>query len=117
MARQSIDEFVVAPILRELVAIGATITATQAGSVDQCEAQRIVVRFVRSVFAIGEHSHAVGAACIGQIEPLMRSDFELLFIVVTALDCAYIPVVSRLGIFGGQRKSGFESSLFGFPVD
>src|SRR5215472_10666806 len=47
----------------------------------------------------------------------MGSDLKFLFIVVAALDGADVPVVSCLGIFGGQRKSGFESSLFGFPVD
>src|SRR5580693_1777698 len=84
------NKFVMAEILTALIGIAAF----YAGSADQREAQSVVGRFVGGVFVIGENCCAEGAAGVGEIDPLMRSNFKLALFFVGALDGADIPIVS-----------------------
>src|SRR5881628_3004557 len=43
----------------------------------QSQTQSSVVRFVRGVLAIGEHRHTIGSISVGEVDPLVRGDFEL----------------------------------------
>src|SRR5205807_4940223 len=98
MTRQAIGEFVVAQILGELIAVGAAISFTHSGRIDKGETQSVVVWLVGGILAIGEHSHAVCAAFVGEIEPLVRRDFKFFLIVVAPLNCPGVPVVSGFRI-------------------
>src|SRR2546426_133754 len=52
VAGQTIDEAVMSPILRSLVAVRAAVALAQARRVDERQAQRVVVGLVRSVLAV-----------------------------------------------------------------
>src|SRR5947209_490529 len=93
MTGQAINEFVVAQVLGELIAIGAAVAFAQSGRIYKGEAQSVVVGLIGAVLAVGEHGHAIRSAFVGEIKPLMRRNFKLLLIVVAALDCANVPVV------------------------
>src|SRR5437667_156498 len=94
MTRKSKDEFMVAQVLRELIAIGTAVSFAHSGRIDKGETQSVVVGLVGGVLAIGEHGHAVCSAFVGEIEPLVRRDFKFFLVVVATLNCADVPVVS-----------------------
>src|SRR5260370_19664048 len=107
MASKTKDEIVVSPILRGLIAVAPAVAFAQTRSVDQRETQRVVVRFIGAVFAVGKHGHTVSSALVGKIEPLVRSNFKFLFIIVAALHCTDIPIVGCLWIRRCQWECGF----------
>src|SRR5437899_3636551 len=117
MAGQAVHEFMVAPILRGLVAVLLSVTFTEAGSVEKGQAQGAVVRLIRAVLAVRKHSHAVSPTSVGEIEPLVRRNFVLLGVVVAPLNGADIPIVGRLRIRSGQGEGSLEGGLAGLPVD
>src|ERR1700682_2741146 len=43
----------------------------------QSQPQRLVIRFVGTVLAVGKDRRSIRTAFVSQIDPLMRSDFEL----------------------------------------
>src|SRR3989442_15792550 len=117
VAGQAVNEFMVAPILRDLVAVVLSVTFTEAGSVEKGQAQGAVVRLIRAVLAVRKHSHAVSATSVGEIEPLVRGNFVLLGVVVASLNRADIPVVGSLRIRSGRGEGSLEGGLAGLPVD
>src|SRR6185312_8803050 len=68
MARKAVEKFVVAKILRALVAIGLACIA-DSRSVKEREAQRIVARPIGAGLRAGENCDAEFAALIREIEP------------------------------------------------
>src|ERR1700722_7011228 len=101
MARQTVYKFVMAPLLRGLVAVIAEVARSGPGCVEQSQAQRVVIGLIGAIFAIGQNSDSVPGAFVGQIKPLVSGDFELSGIIVGATDGADFPVVGGLGIGGG----------------
>ena len=71
MTGQTVDELVISPVLRRLIAVRPADALADAWRVDQGEAEGVVVRFIRAIFAVAEHGDAVGAAAVSEIEPLM----------------------------------------------
>src|SRR5207302_10107530 len=108
VAGKTIDEFMVSPVLGGLVTVEPSVAVSKAGRVDQSQAQRIVVRLVGAIFAIGKNGDAEISALIGKVKPLMRRNFEFLRIVIAALDGPYVPVIGRLRIGCRQRKCSFQ---------
>src|SRR5438552_1003163 len=100
-------------VLRSLIGI----TGASSRRAYQGQPQSLVIGFVGSVFAISEYRDTVGSVLIGQIEPLMRGNFELAFLGVGPLHCADVPVVSRHFVRSRQWERGFQICAFGFPVD
>src|SRR5437588_4166854 len=115
VAGKTIDELMVSPVLGGLVAVKPSVAIPQAGRVDQSQAQRIVVRLVRTIFAIGKNGDAEIPALIGEVKPLMRRNFEFLRIVIAALDGPYVPVIGRLRIGCRQRKCSFQRRSRSLP--
>src|ERR1043165_355376 len=106
MRQQGENKLVMSPILRRLIRI--TRAWRDSRRAQQRQAQRVVIRLVRTVFAIRKDTHAERAAAIREIEPLMRGHFKLALVVVATLDRADILVVSRLIVCGSERKRDFE---------
>src|SRR5207248_5454946 len=100
-------------VLRSLIRI----TAARSGRANQSQSQRLVVRFVRGVLAIGQNRRTVSTAFVCQIDPLMRRDFELTLFLVRPLDRANVPIVSRQIIRGGERKRYLQVRFLRFPID
>src|SRR5713226_5891818 len=71
------------------------IATTRSRRAHQRQPERLVVRFVRGVLAIGEHRHAKRAVLVGEIDPLVRSNFELPLFFIRSLNRADVPVVCR----------------------
>ena len=67
MTGDTVDEFVMSQVLRTLVGI----TARGARSADQCQADRVVIRLVGPVLAIGQHRRAELATHVSQVDPLV----------------------------------------------
>src|ERR1700685_3186711 len=67
------NKFVMTEILTALIGI----SAFYAGRADEREAQSVVGGFVGGVLVIGENCGAESAAGVGEIDPLMRSNFKL----------------------------------------
>src|ERR1700722_11461590 len=103
VAGDSEDEFVMAKILRGLVGI----TAASAGGANEGETDGVIVGFVGSVFAIGEDGGTEVAGHVGEIDPLVRWDFEFFGLSGGTLECADVPVISGHFVGGGQRENGF----------
>src|SRR5271166_1005140 len=68
----SVKELVMSNILRPLVRV----TAARSRRADQRQANRMVVRLIRSILAIGQDGRAELAPRVGQIDPLMGWHFE-----------------------------------------
>src|ERR1700758_435202 len=94
----SVNEFMVADILRGLIGVAPG----DAGSADQREADGVVGRLVRSVFAVAENGGAVLAAHVSEIDPLVRGHFEFFRLGGGALEGADVPVISGDVIGGGK---------------
>src|SRR5581483_1197772 len=108
VAGEPVQEFVMSPILGGLIAVFPAVAPTQTGGVEERKPQRAVVGLVGSILAIGKQSHAIGAALVGEIEPLVRRDLILARIVVPALDGSDVPVVGCERIGSGEREGGFQ---------
>jgi len=54
---------------------------------------------------------------IGQINPLMRGDFKLPFVLIRTLDRSDIPVVRRHPVAGGQWKGGLQVGFLRLPIN
>src|SRR5262249_21370848 len=117
MTSQAKGKFVMTPILSGLIGVGSAVSPTQSRRIDQCQTQCVVVWLIGAVLAVRKYGQAKGAALVSEVEPLVRGYLELLWIIIATLDCADIPVVSRLRIRSSQREGGFERRFFGFPVD
>src|SRR5690349_12404454 len=115
MRGQSIIKSMPAPILRRLICV--TSAWADAGRAQQRQAQRLVVRLIRAVLAIGQNRYAKRAAAIREIEPLMRRHLKLSLVVIAAFDRADVPVVRRFRIRGSERKSRLEIGVARLPVD
>src|SRR5579872_1584390 len=113
---QSVDKFVMSPILGELIAVSGSVTPAPSRRVDQSQAQSFVIRLVRCIFAVGKYGYAIVSTRIGKIKPLVGSDFKLFLVVVTALDRSDIPVVGGLLICRAQGKRSFQRSFFRLPI-
>ena len=100
----TVDELVMSDILRALI----WITAARSGSADQREPDGVVVRLIRSVFAIGQDCSAKLAAHVGQVNPLVRRHFELLGLCRGPFDRANVPVIRSHLIRSCQRESRFQ---------
>src|SRR5436853_2754139 len=68
---QTIHQFVMTPVLRGLVGVAPSIAFTDARCADESQVDGFVVRFIRTVLAIGEDRSAVCSALIGEINPLV----------------------------------------------
>src|SRR5580704_8319932 len=109
----AVDEFVMSPIVAGLISV----LLADAGRINQCEAEGLVVGLVGTVLAIGENGGAELAGFVGQVDPLMGGDFEFSLIVVGAANSPDVPVVGGFGVRGGQREGGFQGGFADFPVD
>ena len=107
MAGKAEDEFVVTPVLRDLVAVKPPVAFAEAGSIDEREAKGVVVGLVGAVFAIGKNRGSIRSAFVSEIKPLVGRNLEFLFVVVGSANRADVPVVSGFGICGRERKSSF----------
>src|SRR5258708_26266112 len=67
---QAISEFMVAPVLRGLVAIGPAVAFTQARRVNESEPQSIVIKLVGSLLAIRKNGHPVNPALFRSGPPI-----------------------------------------------
>src|SRR5690242_3321555 len=83
---ESVNELVTSPILRRLIRI--TRARTDARRAQQRQAQRVVVGFVRTIFAVGKNRHAKRSAAVSEIEPLVRRYLKLPLVVVATCDRA-----------------------------
>src|SRR5437016_14118625 len=70
--------FVPADVLRSLIGVPATC----AGRANQSQSQCVFVGFVGGVLAIGQNRRAVSSVFVRQIDPLMRSHFNLALLCV-----------------------------------
>ena len=113
MTSQPKKNFVTANVLRSLIRI----TAARSGRANQSQSQRLVVRFVRGVLAIGQNRRTVSAGFVRQVDPLMRRNFELALFFVRPLNRADVSIVSRQIIRGGERKRRFQIRFLRFPID
>src|ERR1043165_1888332 len=113
--QKSVNELVMSPVLRRLIRV--TRAWSNSRRAQQRQSQRIVIRLVRTVLAIGKDGDATRAAAIREIEPLMRRHFKLALVVIAALDRSDVPIVSRLIVCGSERKSGLEIGVRSLPVD
>ena len=113
MSGEPEDDFVMAPILVSLVGI----TAVHAGRAQQGQTQSVVVRLVGTVLAIGKNGRAEAAAAVGEVDPLVRSDFELPLGGVGAAHRAESPIVSGVLITRGERERGLQIRIEGLPVN
>src|SRR6266496_2959065 len=90
MPSEAEHDFMTTQVLRALICI----TPARSRRAHQCQTYGLVVRFIRGVLAIREHSHAVRFIFVGEVDPLVRGYFELPFFFIWSLDRAYVPVVS-----------------------
>src|SRR5690348_1417236 len=110
---ESENDVVVTEVLRALIVI----SPARARSANQREADGVVVRLIGCVLAIGENRRAIAATLISEIDPLVRSDFELARLFVWTLNRTHVPVVSRHLVRGAERERGLQIYLFCVPVD
>src|SRR5215472_8333823 len=113
MPSDAIHEFVMADVLRCLIAV----SARNAGGTDQGQADGIVGRLVGAVFAIRKDGGSEFVTHVREIDPLVRRDFELFGPRGGSLDGADVPVVSRQFIGGGEGEGGFQIGFSRLPVD
>src|SRR5215472_13075937 len=113
MACKSEHKIMMTQILRTLVGV----TSAGSRSSNERQTQSVVVGLVRSIFAVSQHGHAVTSCLIGEIDPLVRGDFKLAFILVRPLDRSDIPVVGGQLVGCAQWECSFQICLFGVPVD
>src|SRR5439155_13298829 len=73
VTRESEQNFMAANVLSALICI----TTARSRCAEKRQADRLIIRFIRSIFAIGQNRHAVRATLVGEIDPLMRGDLEL----------------------------------------
>src|SRR5579872_7005776 len=116
MARKTVHKFMVAKILRVLIAIGLARVA-DSRSVKKRETQSIVAGPVRASLGAGKNCDAETAALIGEVEPAMRRHLEHFFVVRRALDGSSAPIVSRGLIRSGEGESGFQGGFASVPVN
>src|SRR6266567_1728578 len=90
MPSEAEHDFMTTQILRPLICIAPA----RSRRAHQRQTYGLVVRFIRGVLAIGEHSHAVRSILVGEVDPLVRGNFELPLFFIWSLDRAYVPVVS-----------------------
>src|ERR1019366_9916242 len=100
-------------ILRSLIRIASG----RAWGADECEAQRVVVWFIRSVLTVGQNRRAILTAHIREIDPLMGRHFKLLRLRRWPLDSAGVPVIGCHHICRRKRESRLEVRLPCLPVD
>src|SRR6476660_6902210 len=117
MSGDTVDEFMMTPVLRGLIAEVLPIALTKAGGVNQRKTKRAVIRFVRTILAVGKHGHAVFAALVGQVKPLMGRDLIFSWRVVAPLHRADIPIVSGHRIGSSERKGALERCCARFPIN
>src|ERR1700677_398704 len=113
VSSQSVNELVMPQVLRRLVGV----STARARRPDQSQAEGVVVGLVRSVFAVGQYRGAPRAACVGQIDPLMRKYFEFLGLRIRALDGSQAQVIGRHPVRGRQREYGFQIRFARIPID
>src|SRR2546429_158083 len=113
VAREPKQNFMTADVLSALVCI----TAARSRGADERQSDRLIIRFVRSVFAIGQNRDAIRAALVGEIDPLMRSDLELSLFFIRALDGPDVPVVSRQIVRRTERKRRFQICFLRLPIN
>src|ERR1700730_1154807 len=113
MPGESVNKLVMSNILRTLVGV----STARSRRADQSQANGVVVRFVRSVLAIGQDGDAELAVHIGQVNPLVRRHFKPLRLGGWPLDRANVPVVGCHLIRSCQWETRLQVGLFGIPVD
>src|SRR5438552_674170 len=95
MTSQTIDQFVMAPVLRGLIGVRSSVAFTDAGRADESEVDGFVVRFIRTVLAIRQNRGAIGSALIGEINPLVGRNFKPPVKCCRPLNGADVPIVGR----------------------
>src|SRR5438270_3530197 len=113
VAREPEQNFMTTNVLSALVCI----TAARSWGADERQSDRLIIRFVRSIFAISQNRHAIRAALVGEIDPLMRGDLELSLLFIWTLDGPNVPVVSRQIGRGAERKCRFQICFLCLPLD
>ena len=77
----------------------------------------MIVRLVGTVFGIAHHFHAVTAAGVGKIHPLLQRHFEPVGLVVVAQRDADLVGESGIAVGGGEREVGLQAGHGGTPVN
>src|SRR5712671_6379879 len=113
MSRQAEENLVTAEILCALVSI----STASSGCAQERQTDRPIVGFIGSVLAVSQQSHAEGATLVSQIDPLMRSNFELSLFFIRPLNRADIPVVRRQIVRASQLQACLKVRFFSFPID
>src|SRR2546422_3155101 len=113
VARKSEQNFMTANVLSALIRVATA----RAGRANQRQADRLIVRFIRSILAVGQQSHTIRATLVGEIDPLMRGDLELSLFFIRALDGPDVPVVSRKIVRRAERKRRFQICFLRLPIN
>ena len=113
MPRNPENKFVVSQILRALIRI----TSARSRRTNECQSNGVIIRLVRSVLAIRENCGAEFSGRIGQINPLVRRDFELFRLRGRPLDCADVPVISRPLVRSRKSKRRLQIGFLRVPID
>src|SRR5690348_17100021 len=116
VAGESVNKFVMAEVLRSLIAILLIIRA-DAGRIKQRKPKRVVTGLVGAGLRAGENGDAEVAGFVGEVEPAMRSHLESFFVVGGTFDCAGAPIVSGVFVGSSERERGFQRGFASFPVD
>src|SRR5580700_4900895 len=91
VARDGEENLVMTPVLIFLVGVITLHSHRLARRANQCQPDGMVVALVRPVLHIGENRRTPRATGIGQIDPVMRCNFKLSFLLVWPLDGADLP--------------------------
>ena len=120
MPGQAKDKFVMSPVLVGLVAIPLRppiFWRRHARRAEKRQPDRMVVRFVRAILAVGEEGGPKATALVSQIDPPMGRDFKLSLLRIGPLNSAEIPVVGSIFVSGTEGEGDFEIGSQGCPVD
>src|SRR5882724_3684180 len=102
-----------ADVLRSLVYI----TAPSSRSANQSQSQCLIIRLIRSILTVSQNRRAERAGLIGQVDPLVRSDFELTLFGSRSLHRADVPVVGGQLVRRGQAKGCLQIRVLRLPIN
>src|SRR5262245_31980852 len=106
--------FVAADVLRALIRKASALGPWRA---NERQTNRLVIRFVRSIFTVCQYGYAECSILVCQIDPLMRSNLKLALGLVWPLNRANIPIVSCQIVCWADRKRSLKICFFGLPID
>ena len=103
-------------MMAEILVILICITVACFRCVKQCEADRMVIRLVPSIFAVVHHRYTITSVTVGQVGPILCIYFVSRFGIVATFDASDAQVIRSLFVFKIEREFGFQQCVGRLPV-